>query len=119
MKDTLKKADGAGLAAPQVGILRRVVIVRDEDEKILTLVNPEIISEKGDQEATEGCLSVPGIWGITHRPAEVTVKAFDEKGKEHIYTRKGMVAVCFCHEIDHLDGILFREHVEKYIDMEK
>ena len=120
MKDTLKKADGAGLAAPQVGILRRVAIVVDEDGKtMLTLVNPEIIDVKGEQEATEGCLSVPGVWGQTSRPAEVTVKALDEKGKERTLTRTGITAVCFCHEIDHLDGILFREHVIQYIDPDK
>ncbi|PWM44223.1 MAG: peptide deformylase [Clostridiales bacterium] len=119
MKDTLKKADGLGLAAPQVGILRRVVIILDEDGKtMLTLVNPEIIDSKGEQEATEGCLSVPGIFGQTKRPAEVTVKALNEKGKEIIFTRTGITAVCCCHEIDHLDGILFREHVEKYLDSE-
>lgn len=119
MKDTLKKADGLGLAAPQIGILRRLVIVLDDDGKtMLALINPEIIDTKGEQEATEGCLSVPGVFGKTHRPAEVTVKAFNEKGEEIILTRKGITAVCFCHEIDHLNGILFREHVEEYIDPE-
>ncbi len=119
MKDTLKKADGLGLAAPQIGILRRLVIVLDDDGKtMLALINPEIIDTKGEQEATEGCLSVPGVFGKTHRPAEVTVRAFNEKGEEIILTRKGITAVCFCHEIDHLNGILFREHVEEYIDPE-
>lgn len=108
MKDTLKKADGLGLAAPQIGILRRLVIVLDDDGKtMLALINPEIIDTKGEQEATEGCLSVPGVFGKTHRPAEVTVRAFNEKGEEIILTRKGITAVCFCHEIDHLNGILF------------
>ena len=119
MKDTLKKADGLGLAAPQLGILRRLVIVLDDDGlTMLALINPEIIDTKGEQEATEGCLSVPGVFGKTHRPAEVTVRAFNEKGEEIILTRKGITAVCFCHEIDHLNGILFREHVEEYIDPE-
>ena len=119
MKDTLKNADGLGLAAPQIGILRRLVIVLDDDGKtMLALINPEIIDTKGEQEATEGCLSVPGVFGKTHRPAEVTVRAFNEKGEEIILTRKGITAVCFCHEIDHLNGILFREHVEEYIDPE-
>lgn len=117
MKDTLLDADGVGLAAPQVGVTRRIAVVLDgEGGEILTLVNPEIIGMEGEQEATEGCLSVPGVWGKTRRPARVTVKAFDENGKEFTVTRDGITAVCFCHEIDHLDGILFREHVFEYLE---
>lgn len=118
MKETLADANGAGLAAPQVGIAKRLCIVVDDDESMMTLINPEIISTKGEQIFTEGCLSVPGIWGKTRRPAEVTVRAYDEKGKMFTATRTGVTAVCFCHEIDHLDGKLFRNHVFEYIKEE-
>lgn len=107
MKDTLADANGAGLAAPQVGIAKRICIVVDDDDTMMTLINPEIIETKGEQIFTEGCLSVPGIWGKTRRPAEVTVRAYDEHGKVFTATRTGVTAVCFCHEIDHLDGKLF------------
>lgn len=116
MKDTLKLAEGLGLAAPQVGILRRVVIVLDDNGKMFEMINPEIIETEGTQEAHEGCLSVPGVFGVTHRPAKVTVKAQNVKGEEFTVTRTGITAVCFCHELDHLEGILFREHVEKYLE---
>lgn len=117
MKDTLLDADGVGLAAPQIGVTRRLAVVLDDDgETMLTLINPEIIKTEGEQEATEGCLSVPGVWGKTRRPAKVTVKAFDVNGKEFTLTRDGITAVCFCHEIDHLDGKLFREHVFAYLE---
>ncbi len=116
MKDTLKLADGLGLAAPQIGILRRLVVVVDDDGKMFELVNPEIVEAVGEQEAHEGCLSIPGIFGVTHRPARVTVKAKNVKGEDVTYTREGITAVCFCHELDHLDGILFREHVVEYLE---
>ena len=117
MKDTLLDADGVGLAAPQIGVTRRLAVVLDDDgETMLTLINPEIIKTEGEQEATEGCLSVPGVWGKTRRPAKVTVRAFDVNGKEFTLTRDGITAVCFCHEIDHLDGKLFREHVFAYLE---
>ena len=120
LTDTLRKADGVGLAAPQVGVLRRAVVILDDDEKtFIPLINPEIIKKEGKQEGHEGCLSIPGIFGKTIRPAVVTVKAFDENGKEFTLTRKGLRAVCLCHELDHLDGILFRTHVFEYIDTEK
>ena len=116
MKDTLAKADGVGLAAPQVGILKRLVLVLDEDdETVLVLVNPEIVATEGTQTPTEGCLSVPGVWGKTVRPAKVTVKAQNEFGEPVTYTRTGITAVCFCHELDHLDGHLFRERVTEYV----
>lgn len=116
MKETLAKADGVGLAAPQVGILKRLVLVLDEDdETVLVLVNPEIVSSEGTQTPTEGCLSVPGVWGKTVRPAKVTVKAQNEYGEPVTYTRTGITAVCFCHELDHLDGHLFRERVTEYL----
>ena len=117
LTDTLIDASGAGLAAPQVGVIRRVVaVLDDDDETVLILVNPEIIKNEGTQEYIEGCLSIPGVWGRTVRPAKVTVKAQDIKGNFFELTREGRTAVCFCHEIDHLNGILFREHVIEYID---
>lgn len=116
MKQTLAKADGVGLAAPQVGILKRLALVMDDDdESVLVLANPTIVSAEGRQTPTEGCLSVPGVWGKTVRPAKVTVRAQDEYGEWHTYTRTGITAVCICHETDHLDGKLFREHVTEYI----
>ncbi|MBQ6051692.1 MAG: peptide deformylase [Clostridia bacterium] len=117
MKDTLVKADGLGLAAPQIGVLRRVIIIVDgETDQLVALVNPEIVSATGSQYANEGCLSIPGVWGKTERPAEVTVKAQDSKGEWFELTRTGITAVCLCHEIDHLNGILFREHVIEYLE---
>lgn len=119
MKETLVKADGLGLAAPQVGVLKRLFILFDEDETMKVLINPQIISAEGEQVAHEGCLSVPGIWGETVRPAHVVVRALDENGKPFEMDRTGITAVCLCHENDHLDGKLFREHVTKYIDIEE
>lgn len=110
MKETMYKAEGVGLAAVQVGVLRRVVVM-DCGDGYLELVNPEIISEDGEQEEQEGCLSLPGEYGITRRPAEVKVQAQDRTGKWHIYKGTGLKARCFCHEIDHLDGILFTSKV--------
>lgn len=115
MKDTLAKANGAGLAAPQVGVLKRLALVVDDDDTVLVLVNPVITHTEGIQTPTEGCLSVPGVWGKTLRPAKVTVEAQDEYGNPVSYTRTGIVAVCFCHETDHLDGHLYREHVTEYV----
>ena len=79
-------------------------------------INPEIVEAVGEQEAHEGCLSIPGVFGVTRRPARVTVRAKNVKGEDVRYTREGITAVCFCHELDHLDGILFRTHVEHYLD---
>ena len=109
MKETLTHANGVGLAAVQVGRLKRVVIV-DNGKQQLELVNPVIIKTEGEQEELEGCLSCPGKWGFTHRPARVTVEAKDRYGKSHTYTGEDIVARCFCHEIDHLDGILFYDN---------
>ena len=113
MKETLKKADGAGLAAVQVGILRRVVIVDIDDGKgLMELINPEIVEVSEEtNEAEEGCLSLPGEWGLVKRPDVVTVKAQDRNGKWCVYKGEGLKARCFCHEIDHLDGILFTDRV--------
>lgn len=112
MKETLEKAEGAGLAAPQLGILRRAVIVMDDDEEYLELVNPVILSAEGEQTEYEGCLSVPELYGKVRRPNLVTVRAQDRRGNFFELTREGNVARCFCHEIEHLDGHLFTEHVE-------
>ncbi len=119
MKETLTAANGVGLAAPQVGILRRLFVMVDENEEMIVCINPEIIKISGEQEAHEGCLSVPGIWGVTKRPAKVTLRAFDENGKLFEITRTGITAVCICHETDHLNGILFREHVLSYLEPDK
>ncbi len=111
MKETLYNADGVGLAAPQVGILRRVVVV-DVGDGLIELVNPQIIScEGGEEEASEGCLSCPGIYGVVSRPRIVKLQAQDRNGKWHIYKGEGLKARCFCHELDHLDGILFTSKV--------
>ena len=112
MQATLKKAGGVGLAAVQVGVLRRVVLVEDADGRVLELINPEIIEKEGEQHELEGCLSVPDKWGITDRPEKVTVRALDRTGKEFTVTGEGLQARCFCHEIDHLDGILFTDNAK-------
>lgn len=118
MQDTLKDSGGVGLAAPQVGILRRVVLV-DNGEKVLELINPEIIETKGEQEDYEGCLSVPGRWGVTRRPAYVKVRAMNRHGKYYEADGTGIVARCFCHEIDHLDGVLFTDKVVRMLTEEE
>ncbi len=108
MHETLKENDGVGLAAVQVGILKRVFIVVFEDD-VTEAVNPEIISAEGEQTAKEGCLSVPGEWYDVMRPEKVTIRAYDRYGNEFTKTGEGIVARAFCHEYDHLDGILFVE----------
>ncbi|MCR4925128.1 MAG: peptide deformylase [Clostridiales bacterium] len=108
MKDTLYESQGVGLAAVQVGVLRRVVVM-DVGDGFIELVNPEIISKEGEQETPEACLSVPGKAGITKRPNIVKVKAQNRNGDWCVYKGEGLKAKCFCHEIDHLDGILFTD----------
>ncbi|WP_024832730.1 peptide deformylase [Ruminiclostridium josui] len=116
MADTMYNTGyGAGLAAPQVGILKRAIVI-DMGDGLINLVNPEIIEQKGSQKVIEGCLSIPGKWGKVIRPAEVKVKALNEKGEEVIITGKKEMAKCLCHEIDHLDGILFTDKVVEYIE---
>lgn len=113
LKDTLSTQQGVGLAAPQVGILRRAVVVLEtnveegEDEYMIELVNPVIIESDGIQEGAEGCLSVPGEFGIVKRPDYVKVRAQDRNGEFFEVEGVGLTARCFCHEIDHLDGVLF------------
>ena len=106
MAETMYAADGVGLAGVQVGMLRRVVVM-DIGEGLIELVNPEIVEEKGEQFAEEGCLSIPGEYYETIRPATVKVKAQDRNGQWCVYKGEDLKARCFCHEIDHLDGILF------------
>ncbi len=119
LKETLADANGAGLAAPQVGILRRAVIVVDADGEMLELVNPEIVQKKGEQDGLEGCLSVPGMWGYVLRPQWVRVKGQDRTGKWFEVEGEEIVARCFCHEIEHLDGHVFSEHVDRLYTTEE
>ena len=113
MRETLADADGVGLAAPQVGVRRRVVIVVNENDEMIELINPQIIERSGHQRDLEGCLSVPGRLGYTNRPMHVTVQAQDRDGKTFTVSGSGLTARAFCHEIDHLDGILFIDHAEE------
>ena len=108
MIDTMHKANGCGLAAVQVGVLRRVVVI-EVDDVIYELINPKIVAKAGTQEEAEGCLSLPKTWGITRRPRAVTVRALNRKGEEVEYNGRDLLARAFCHEIDHLDGHLFTD----------
>ena len=120
MADTLYDANGAGLAAPQVGILRRVCIVDIGDEDgLIELINPEIIKQSGKQHELEGCLSVPGMWGYVERPAKVKVKAQDRYGKEFEIEGTELLAIALCHEIDHLSGILFTDKADELLTSEQ
>mgnify|MGYP003758072903 CR=1 FL=1 len=111
MAETMYKAEGVGLAAPQVGILRRVVVI-DIGEGIIELINPEIIEQEGEQIGAEGCLSVPGLSGIVKRPARVVVTALNRHGERIKIQGEDLLARALCHEIDHLDGILYLDKVE-------
>lgn len=115
---TLQEANGAGLAAPQVGILRRVVVV-DVGDEILELVNPVIVEASGEQEGPEGCLSVPGKWGIVKRPNVVKVRAQDRNGVWFEAEGQELVARAFCHELDHLDGRLYTEKASRFLTEEE
>lgn len=118
MVETMRAANGCGLAAVQVGVLRRIVVIETEESGLIELINPEIIAESGVQEEGEGCLSVPGKWGITRRPAKVKVRAMDRHGKIVEYKGSDLLARAFCHELDHLDGELFIDpkHLVRYLD---
>ena len=118
MKETLADANGAGLAAPQVGVLRSVCIV-DVGEGPVELVNPEIVKTSGEQTGEEGCLSYPDHWGVVTRPMKVTVKAQDRDGKWFKMTGEGLCARALCHEIDHLHGVLFRSHATRMMTTAK
>ena len=115
MYETMQSRDGVGLAAPQVGILKRAVVIDVGDGKI-ELIKPEIVEESGEQTGSEGCLSVPGVFGEVTRPNVVTVKAQDRDGKWFKITGKELLARAFCHEIEHLDGKLFLDRVIRFID---
>ena len=120
MLETLADANGAGLAAPQVGVLRQACIVIDMDsEEYIELVNPEIIAQSGEQTGLEGCLSVPGKWGIVTRPNYVRVRAQDRDGNWFEVEGEDMTARCFCHEIEHLDGHLYTEHIDHFLSDEE
>ena len=119
MADTLEEAQGAGLAAPQVGILRRAVLVIDDDDKVMELINPEILLQEGEQTGPEGCLSVPGKFGMVTRPNHVRVRAQDRYGNWFEAEGEGLVARCFCHEIEHLDGHLYTEHIDRFLTDEE
>ena len=118
MKDTLLEANGVGLAAPQVGILRRVVIV-DVGDEILELVNPELIETDGEQEGAEGCLSVPGKYGLVKRPYYAKVRAQDRYGDWFEAEGEELIGRCFCHENDHLDGIVYTQVMERFLTEEE
>ena len=118
MKETLADANGAGLAAPQVGILRQVCVV-DAGDGPIELVNPEIIATEGEQNGAEGCLSYPGEYGLVKRPMKVTVRAQDRQGNWFERTGEGLCARAFCHEIDHLHGVLFTAKVRRMLTPEE
>lgn len=116
MEETMRhEGNGVGLAAPQVGILKRVIVV-DIGEGLIALANPVIKSKSGEQVRAEGCLSVPGVFGEVKRPQKVVVEGLDMEGKKITVEGEGMLAVVLCHEIDHLDGVLFTDKVIKYVD---
>ena len=115
MLETMRAADGCGLAAPQVGVLRRIAVVEVEEGKPIELINPKIVAFAGEQEEQEGCLSIPGRWGITKRPRHVTVRAMNRKGEMFEVSGSDLLARAFCHEIDHLDGKLFIDCVIKEV----
>ena len=125
MAETLKQANGVGLAAPQVGVLRRAVLVietnvpEDQEEYIIELINPEIIERSGVQRGAEGCLSVPGEYGLVRRPMNVKVRAQDRFGEWFEVEGTGLTARCFCHEIDHLNGVVFTSRCERMLTEEE
>lgn len=118
MAETMNEANGVGLAAPQVGILKRIAVI-DIGEGLIELINPEITDFEGNIKDTEGCLSVPGKYGYVVRPSKVTVTALNRDGEKVTYNAEGMLAKAFCHEIDHLDGIVFVDKVTEYVDVEQ
>lgn len=119
MRETLIDSQGVGLAAPQIGILRRVVLVINAEDEIIELVNPEIVFTEGEQTGFEGCLSVPGLYGEVTRPYRVRVRAQDRNGNEFEVEDVDLTARCFCHECEHLDGHLFTEHTDRLYTAEE
>lgn len=118
MAETMYKAEGVGLAAPQVGVLKRIAIV-DTGDGLIELINPVIKSESGEQLYVEGCLSIPGVYGEVKRPDHVVVEALDRRGEKKVIEGSGLLAVALCHEIDHLDGVLFTDKVIRFVDEEE
>ena len=118
MRETLIESGGVGLAAPQVGILRRVVLV-DTGDEILELINPTLVETDGEQEGPEGCLSVPGKYGLVKRPYYAKVRAQDRDGNWYEADGEELIARCFCHELDHLDGILYTQVMERFLTEEE
>ena len=118
MADTLYKADGVGLAAPQVGVLKRVVVI-DAGDGLIELVNPVIVSQSGQQLVPEGCLSIPGVWGEVNRPSFIAIEALNGNGEKFRIEGEGLLAQALSHEIDHLDGILFKDKVVRYLDKDE
>lgn len=116
MTDTMRAANGCGLAAVQVGVLRRVVVIEVEEGKVIELINPKVVEERGHQEECEGCLSIPGRWGITSRPAWCRVEAVDRNGKPFSVEGDGLLCRALCHETDHLDGKLFTDVMIREIE---
>lgn len=116
MTETMRHADGVGLAAPQIGVLRRVVVIECEPGNVLELINPVIVEKSGKQHELEGCLSVPGRQGYTDRPMHVKVEALNRNGEKVTLEGEGLLARAFCHEIDHLDGILYIDHAEMVVE---
>ena len=125
MGETLKDSDGVGLAAPQVGVLRRAVVVLEtnvpegQEPYLIELVNPEIISASGEQSGAEGCLSLPGEYGLVKRPMDVTVRAQNRYGETFSVSGTGLTARCFCHELDHLEGVIFTTRAERMLTEEE
>jgi len=118
MTETMERFGGVGLAAPQVGILRRIIIIEDDDDKKYEFINPIITHMKGSQREVEGCLSSPGDWGYVNRPDQIKVKAFNRYGKEFDLDADGVFAIAICHEIDHLNGILFTDLADEMVEDE-
>ena len=116
MLETMRAANGVGLAGPQVGVLRRIAVVEVEEGKVYELINPRIIATAGEQEDAEGCLSVPGRYGLVVRPKHVTVRATNRKGEEYEIRAHDFLARALCHEIDHLDGHLYTEKVTRMLE---
>ncbi len=115
MKETLYEKNGVGLAAPQIGVLKRIIVI-DIGEGPIVLINPVIVYQKGEQKEMEGCLSVPGVWGIVPRPEKVIVRGINPDGETIEIEGTGLLAIAFCHEIDHLNGTIYTDKVIEYID---
>ena len=116
MVETMRAADGVGLAAPQVGILRRIVVIETEPGEVIELINPKIIATAGEQEGSEGCLSLPGQFGIVRRPRHVTVRAMNRHGETFEMSGSDLLARAFCHELDHLDGKVFIDRADRMLE---